>query len=225
MERVCRNLGRTATDSSVGARRWFTRKPLRPWSHPTPPIQGRACGHKTTGADCRRGHAVLNSAFISTRRDEPPARPAPCSSSRPAVSWTRLVHVPAKRTSRRFVLPHGIPARARPSVHLELADAFNAASGSRSSEQFRHGGTFFFPGSLLLSLAVPPAVSPLHGQGAFGSSLKGIPPIVPSFRPAPPPFDERAIPLLKIKKGTICPPKSLNPPRQPRTPPSVPSFQ
>lgn len=86
-----------------------------------------------------------------------------------------------------------------------------AASGPRSSGQFRLGGTFFFPGSFLLSLAAPPAGPPLRGQGAFGSSLKGIPPTVPSSRPAPPPFDERAIPLLKIKKRNYMPSKNAQP--------------
>lgn len=46
----------------------------------------------------------------------------------------------------------------------------------------------FFPGALLLSLAVPPSGSPLRGQGAFGSSLKGIPPTVPSSPTAGSPF-------------------------------------
>jgi hypothetical protein len=95
----------------------------------------------------------------------------------------------------------------------EPEDAFDAARQSRSSGQFRHGGSFFFPGSFSLSLAEPPAEPPLRGWGAFGSSLKGILPTVPSSQPAPPPFSERAIPLLKIKKGTICPPRTLQPPR------------
>ena len=89
------------------------------------------------------------------------------------------------------------------------------ASGYRNRGQVRHGGTSLFPGAFLLSLAAPPTGPPLRGRGAFGSSLKGIPPTVPSFRPAPPPFDERAIPLLKSKRN-IMPAKTAQPASQPK---------
>jgi len=82
----------------------------------------------------------------------------------------------------------------------------------------------FLTGAFLLSLAAPPTGTPLRGRSAFGSSLKGIPPSVPSFQSAPPPFDERAIPLLKNKKGTSCPQKPLSPPRNPKPPPPAAGF-
>lgn len=62
--------------------------------------------------------------------------------------------------------------------------------------QLRHGGTFLFPDRSRSLLAEPPTGAPLRGRGAVGSSLEGIPPTVPSPRSAPPPRDERAIPLL-----------------------------
>ena len=68
------------------------------------------------------------------------------------------------------------------SFQRKPADAFRAASGPRFAWQFRHGGPSFFLGSFSLSLAAPPADPPLRGQEAFGSSLKGIPPTVPSSR-------------------------------------------
>ena len=47
--------------------------------------------------------------------------------------------------------------------------------------------------------------------GTVRSSLKGIPPTVPSSRPAPPPFDERAIPLLTNQKRNYMPSKTAQP--------------
>ena len=177
---------------------------LRPGNHAARPRRKRL-RTQSSRPGRRRREIAPNPDFSSPRRNERSAhRPAP-RASHPAMLWTGLVHVRARsrRISRCFILPHGIPARARAHFQLKPRDAFNAASGPRSTGQFRHGGTFFFPGSLSLSLAAPPAGPPLRGQGAFGSSLKGIPPTVPSSRPAPPPFDERAIPLLKIKKKEL----------------------
>lgn len=67
----------------------------------------------------------------------------------------------------------------------------------------------------MLSLAVPPDGPSLREQGAFGSSLEGIPPTVPSFRPAPPPRVERAIPLLKTKRNYM-PAKTAQTASQPK---------
>ena len=83
----------------------------------------------------------------------------------------------------------------------------------------------FLTGAFLLSLAAPPTGTPLRGRRALRSSLEGIPPTVPSFQPAPPPFDERAIPLAQNKKGTSCPLKPLNPPRYPKPPPPAPKSR
>jgi hypothetical protein len=77
-----------------------------------------------------------------------------------------------------------------------------------------NGGPSFFLGSFSLSLAVPPAGSPLLGQETVGSSLKGIPPTVPSSRPAPPPLGERAIPLLTKQKRNYMPTKNAQPASQ-----------
>lgn len=70
------------------------------------------------------------------------------------------------------------------------------ASGSAIKGKFAAANRLF-SGAFLFSLAAPPTGPSLCEQGTFGSSLKGIPPTVPSFRSTPPPLDERAIPLLK----------------------------
>lgn len=101
---------------------------------------------------------------------------------------------------------------------------FRAAPADQGC-QFRWRGTFLFTRSSLLSLAEPPTGTPLRGRGAFGSSLKGIPPPVPSRRPAPPPRDERAIPLSVKQKGTICHPSPLPLHRKTRTLPSAPRHR
>jgi hypothetical protein len=117
-----------------------------------------------------------------------------------------------------FILPRSDPVAAR-STPAAL-HAVMAASGPRSSGQRRQGGTFLFPGSFSLSLAAPPAGPPLRGRGTFGSPLKGILPTAPSSRPAPPPWAREQLRSLTIKKGTICPPRPLNPPRLPSPPPA-----
>ena len=121
-----------------------------------------------SGRNRRWGKAALSSAFNSASRDKCAARPAPRSLSSPAVSWTGLVHVRAKlrQISHRSVLPHGKPARPRPYLRPEPADAFNAASGSRTSRQFRQSGPFSFPGSFSPSLAAP-AAEPIYGCSAL----------------------------------------------------------
>jgi len=118
-------------------------------SYAAPPSPRSACGHKASGAGRRQNQFAHASAFNSASRNERPTRPGPRSPSRPAESWNGPVHVRARsrQTSPHFILPQGIPARPRPRIQPELADAFNAASGSRSPGQFRHGGPSFFPGS------------------------------------------------------------------------------
>jgi len=62
----------------------------------------------------------------------------------------------------------------------------------------------FFSGSFLLSLAAPPSlVRRLHGRGAFGSSLKGIPPTVALVPGGASAFRVREQSRSSRKKGTI----------------------
>jgi hypothetical protein len=176
-----------ATSTLESCSSCLTAKRLRTQSGPDP--------------DRRRDEAALNSAFNSASRDEPPARPAPRSSSRPAVSWTGLIHVRAKsrKTSRRFIIAHGIPARAGPPLQREPADALvravrvlpgNSATAERS----------FFPGRYSSLCRTLRPLRRYAGQRAFGSFLKGC-----SVRRAPPP---RANIPLSPRGGRICGPAS-----------------
>jgi hypothetical protein len=113
-----------------------------------------------------------------------------------ASSWSA-------RSQGDFLLPR-FPSRLdRSEASLPAGFAygvqFRAASASLESNSATAERSFFF-GSFSLSLAEPPTGAPLRVRGAFGSSLKGIPPTVPSPRSAPPPRDERAIPLLTKTK-------------------------
>ena len=185
IERPCRNRGANPTPDSVGSEHRARHADPSPWSHATPHKPSGACGPKAAGTGRPSGEVTAD--FSSANRAERVARPRRRESSRPAVS--RLGIVPSRARPLRnfsgFILPLIDPLEAR-STPAAL-HAVMAASGPRSSGQRRQGGTFFFPGSFFLSLAAPPAAPPLRGQGAFGSSLKGIPPTVPSSRPAPPP--------------------------------------
>ena len=129
-------------------------------------------------------------SFRSSRR----TRFAPASRLRRIRSPRPVRASPAKVQCRIIRAPGPIRLRA-------------AAPAPRSSGAVQHRGTrnrrrssFLFSGSGLLSLAAPPSGSPLRGRDPFGSSLKGILPTGPWPRSAPPPFGERAIPLLKSKK-------------------------
>ena len=66
--------------------------------------------------------------------------------------------------------------------------------------QFRQGGTSFFWERSCSLLAAPPTGAPLRGRGAVGSSLKGIPPTVPSPRSAPRLGTREQFRSLKTKK-------------------------
>jgi hypothetical protein len=160
------------------------------WSHATPHKPSGACGLKASGTGIPSGE--VNADFSSANRAERGARPRRRESSRPAVS--RLGIVPSRaRPLRNFsgvILPLINPVEAQNTP--AALHAVTAASGPRSSGQHRQGGKSFFPESLFLSLAAPPAAPPLRGQETFGSSLKGtrlnpfpLLPLAPSrrFRP------------------------------------------
>jgi len=131
--------------------------------------------------------------------------------SRPSVvtMYFRLLHSPTRRSGR----PSDV------TVWLRWISCPGSDWLERSQACPPQWTVPFLTRAFLLSLAAPPTGTPLRGRGAFRSSLEGIPPTVPSFQPAPPPFDERAIPLAQNKKGTSCPQKPLNPPRNPKPSP------
>jgi len=137
------------------------------------------------------------------------------SQSGGVTTYFRSLHSVTRRSGRRSDVTSTVPVEMRSRERLVSAVAGMSATAERP----------FLTGACLLSLAAPPTGTPLRGRGAFRSSLEGIPPTVPSFQPAPPPFDERAIPLLKTKKGTSCPQIPLNLPRNPNPSPPAPKFR
>ncbi len=194
IERPCRNRGAIPTPDSVGPEHRAKPADPSPWSHATPHEPSGACGPKAAGTG--RPSSEVTADFSSANRAERVARPRRRESSRPAVS--RLGIVPSRaRPLRNFsgsILPRIDPvARSTPAALHEVM----AASGPRSSGQRRQGGTFLFPGSFSLSLAAPPAGTPLRGRGTFGSPLKGILPTAPSSRPAPPPWAREQLRSLR----------------------------
>ena len=174
IERPCRNRGANPTPDSVGPEHRVKPPDPSSWSYAILHKPSGTCG--TTAAWTSRLSGEVTADFSSANRAERVARPRRRESSQPAVS--RLGIVPDRARPLRiffcFTLPRTDPVAAW-STPAELHSVM-AASGPRSSGQRRQGGTSFLPGSLFLSLAAPPAAPPLGGQGAFGSSLKGIPP-------------------------------------------------
>ena len=115
--------------------------------------------------------------------------------------------LPGQRSQGTFFPPH-FPARPRPASgaifsFFRLARRVHlcAASTSLESNSATAERSFF---RIVLALSwrnLPPKRRCAAGERS-GASLEGIPPTVPSLRPAPPPRVERAIPLSQNKKGT-----------------------
>lgn len=144
--------------------------------------------HRNAPADTTRPEpSAAETRPFSTRRSFPRA------AMNPLLVQLRAHHYALRSrglglASSTFVRGHNnFPPLHSPTHHTGISAASPSGGCVRCCER----SAFFqaipprrnvlFPGSLLLSLAVPPARPPLRGQGAFGSSLKGIPP--PSPRP------------------------------------------
>ena len=93
--------------------------------------------------------------------------------------------------------------RSRPKRSMRERFAFLQAYPPRRN--------VLFYGSFSLSLAAPPAGPPLRGRGAFGSSLKGIPPTVPSSRPATPALFRESNPAPQNQKRNYMSSKNAQP--------------
>jgi hypothetical protein len=183
--------------------------------------QGCASGRDLAGASRHRGdHALTNDLSIPRAERCRAAGLLSDKSSRPAVSLLGIVPQARSRTELPCCHSPSLPSTESRRTHPVSASAFtfNSALCLRLWKAIPPPRNVPFSGSFSLSLAEPPTGAPLCGRGAFGSSLKGIPPTVPSSRSAPPPRDERAIPLLTKQKELKCPPNPHKPPRKPRTP-------
>ncbi len=156
-------------------------------------------GHAPAGASRHRGDLALTNELSVPRAGKcRVARLLGDRSSRPAVSSPGIV--PQARRRKELPCCHSPSLPSTESRRIRpisaSATAFNSVLRQRLWKAIPPRRNVPFPGSFSLSLAEPPTGAPLRGRGAFGSSLKGIPPTVPSPRSAPPPLDERAIPLL-----------------------------
>jgi hypothetical protein len=155
-------------------------------------IPTSASGHRATAVKA----ITLRPAFSIPRAEESRFAGQPCDRHATGGAVARS-HPRRGEVTGNFslsVFQSGLCRRSSPLSVSPLAFNLRATSAPLESNSARAERSFFRDRSCSL-LAEPPTVAPLHGRGAFGSSLKGIPPPVPSPRLAPPPRDERAITL------------------------------
>lgn len=157
----------------------------------------RVRGHRAASKTGRRSDLALQSRSHCRERTQTVRVGQHCRHHhvRRCRDWLRPAphEVTANFPGPRY--PFGAPGRGESSRPLRSPRSIPRCVRT-FGRQFRHGGTFLIVGSFSLSLGGTSHRSAAARRGAFGSSLKGIPPTVPSPRSAPPPRDERAIPLL-----------------------------
>jgi len=187
-----------------------TERTLREWCRATTPNSvGPESGHTTEPAATNRrrrrrppiGEFALHTISIPrsamnvltgqlrVHHHAPRFRGGLCSQSGGVTENFPSLHSLTRRSVRSNEITGMAPVEMRTRERLVRAIAGMSTVVERP----------FLIGAFLLSLAAPPTGTPLRGRSAFRSSLEGIPPTVPSFQPAPPPFDERAIPLATLR--------------------------
>lgn len=210
MERACRVRGNAPTAKSVeaahcGEASFPDRRGMPPRAASARKFPDRASDQRASATRGRRGDQTQPFRSSVPRADNreivgplhEQRRDSPCPCRFPSSSRCERSHVNFSASFSQMAADPFSRGECFPSfvtrVQFRVAIAFLAGNSAEAERSF-------FIGSSLSLLAEPPARPPLRGRGAFGSSLKGIPPTVPSSRLAPPPRDERAIPLLNTKK-------------------------
>ena len=141
---------------------------------------------------------VLNPAFSSVSRNGRPAlQPLP-SSSRRAMSWSGFAHFRARshHTFRNFILPHSIQPRPR-LVFRRSRRCIQRCMRFAFFRAIPPGRNALFSRIVIALSGGTSCQSAAARTGRVRVLLERNPPNRPSSRPAPPPYDERAIPLAK----------------------------